>query len=69
MLEGGSCGLVYLVNASLGTSKGQPGYLASADINGDGVVNGVDLALALAQVPNGVLCELDEVAALLASGR
>jgi hypothetical protein len=58
---GGRCGLVYIVNASLGTRTGDPGFNPNADLNHDGVVNADDLALAPAQTPNGFACELSEV--------
>jgi hypothetical protein len=61
---GGPCGLVYLVNASLGTQAGQPGYNVGADLNNDGVVNTTDLNIALHQVPHGLTCELKEVNSL-----
>jgi hypothetical protein len=39
---GGSCTTLYLVSAAQGTRAGDPGFLAAADLNGDGVVNGID---------------------------
>ena len=61
---GGNCEVVYLVDASLGTSIGQPGYNPAADLNNDGVVNLLDLAIALKKSPGSLVCVLTDIDAL-----
>lgn len=62
---GGSCTTLYLVSAAQGTRAGGPGFLAAADLNGDGVVNGLDLAIAMQQTPNPGSCKVGEISRLL----
>jgi hypothetical protein len=54
--SGTSCSQVYLVKASFGMKAGQPGFISQADLNGDGLVNILDLATATQQLPVGTTC-------------
>lgn len=51
------CADVAIVKAAFGTSRGQTGYDARADVNNDGVVNILDLAFVLRQLPAGTTCQ------------
>ena len=54
--SGAACAQVYLVKASFGTKIGQPGFMSQADLNGDGAVNVLDLAVAAQNLPPGTTC-------------
>jgi hypothetical protein len=45
------------VKASFGKKLGQPGLNPNADVNGDGVVNVLDLSIVAKQVPAGTVCK------------
>ena len=50
------CTDVNIVRAALGTSNGEPGFVAGADLNGDGVVDQEDLAILLQNLSPGTVC-------------
>ena len=45
-----------LVKAQLGKRTGQAGYSANLDVNKDGVINSVDLAMVSRAMPSGTTC-------------
>lgn len=56
--EDGSVGCddLAIVKASFGKRVGQPGFDPRADVNGDGVVNVLDLSIVARQLPAGTTC-------------
>jgi hypothetical protein len=56
--EDGSVGCddIAIVKASFGKKVGQPGFDPRADVNGDGVVNVLDLSFVARQLPEGTTC-------------
>jgi hypothetical protein len=52
-----TCADVSIVKAAFGSRVGQPGYVAMADVNSDGVINIVDLAYVTKQLPTGTVCQ------------
>jgi arabinogalactan endo-1,4-beta-galactosidase len=56
-LLGAPCAPVDMVKASFGKSTGQLGFIPAADLNGDGIVNIQDLALAAQALPPGTTCQ------------
>jgi beta-lactam-binding protein with PASTA domain len=55
--SGSTCADVALIHAAFGSKRGQPNYNAAADVNNDGVVNVVDLAMVTHALPNGTVCD------------
>ena len=53
---GGACSQVDLVRAAIGSKLGQAGYIPAADLNHDGIVNIIDLAIAARSLPAGTRC-------------
>jgi hypothetical protein len=51
------CADVTAVRASFGKKAGQAGYNPSADFNGDGFVNIMDLQFVVHQLPAGTTCQ------------
>jgi hypothetical protein len=55
------CKDIRIVIASFGKKKGQPKFDARADVNGDGIVNALDvLAVAIQITPGGSSCPLQD---------
>ncbi len=52
-----TCADMSIVKAAFGTRKGQPAYDPRADLNGDGVVNILDLSLVAQNLLPGVTCQ------------
>jgi hypothetical protein len=50
------CDDLAIVKASFGKTKGQAGFDPRADVNGDGIVNVIDLSTVARQVPAGTKC-------------
>jgi hypothetical protein len=50
------CDDLTFVKKYFGTKVGQPGYNASADVNGDGVVNVLDLSIVARHLPANTTC-------------
>lgn len=50
------CADLSIVRASFGRRTGQPGFDARADVNGDGIVNVIDLSSVSRQLPAGTTC-------------
>lgn len=50
------CRDLSIVKASFGKKTGQPGFDPLADVNGDGVVNILDLSFVARQLPAGMVC-------------
>src|SRR5581483_346535 len=57
---GDPCAQLFISEASFGTSqsKAGSGYVAQADLNGDGVVNVFDLIIAAKILPSGTVCPI-----------
>jgi hypothetical protein len=51
-----NCTDLAIVEASYGKSSSQPGFDLRADVNGDGIVNLVDLSTVSRQLPAGTVC-------------
>jgi Bacterial Ig-like domain (group 3)/Dockerin type I domain len=52
-----SCADLAIVKASFGKKTGQPGFDPRADVNGDGIVNILDLSAVARQLPAGTVCQ------------
>jgi hypothetical protein len=52
-----NCQDVAIVKASFGTKNGQPGFDPRADVNHDGVVNVLDLAIVSQKLIPGTRCQ------------
>ncbi|HEY2120122.1 MAG TPA: dockerin type I domain-containing protein [Candidatus Acidoferrum sp.] len=50
------CADLAIVKATFGKKKGQPGFDPRADVNSDGIVNILDLAFVVRQIPAGTAC-------------
>jgi trimeric autotransporter adhesin len=51
-----NCADVAIVRAAFGRTVGQPGYVAAADLNSDGIINIRDLAFVTQRLPAGTVC-------------
>jgi hypothetical protein len=51
-----NCADMAIVKADFGKKIGQPGYNAHADVNQDGVINILDLAIVSRQLQPGLTC-------------
>jgi hypothetical protein len=51
------CDDLAILKASFGKKKGQAGFDPRADVNGDGVVNVLDLSAVAKQIPAGITCK------------
>jgi hypothetical protein len=51
-----TCKDLEIVKASFGTKTGQSGFNPMADVNGDGIVNVLDLSTVARQLPVGTTC-------------
>jgi len=54
--SGSTCADLEIVKAAFGSKRGQPAYNPLADVNNDGVVNVVDLAMVSRALPAGTVC-------------
>lgn len=51
------CGDLAIIRASFGKKTGQSGFDPRADVNGDGIVNVLDLSTVAQQLPAGTACK------------